>query len=506
MTFVSYNKSSGIIQENIRENMQNRADENAAIFEQKLLQKASEMETLARREGISSMDWSRQEPIAAQEAERLGYERIQISDANGMTRIPGGGEPFSLADKENFKISLGGKTNITAPLFSESDNKLIMIVTTPIYNPEGTKIVGVLGGVITAEQFNQIVQEIELGKAGYAYILSETGKRIADKDIEVVKEGRVDVEAYAEQSGYEEYIKTQKAMIAGEKGINSYCYEGTDYIAAYCPIGNTGWSIALAVPEQETLKDVSALKNFMLTLAVVFVLLSVIVSMFIARTIKKPLVKIETFAGELSKGNMNYQIQEKRRDEFGQTCDALNLAQENTRNLIKNILGHSQGLSAAGEELTATTEEIMSRLETIDEAAGNVVVGCEENKDSVQTVKSFVERMQENADLLNEKAKLQSQKAGEFKNRALGVQETARGAIENSREVCSEQRKKLMEAIEAGKVVEEVKIMADGIGEISGQINLLALNASIEAARAQESSITMIPSMYTKCLENRLKW
>ena len=45
----------------------------------------------------------------------------------------------------------------------------------------------------------------------------------------------------------------------------------------------------------------------------------------------------------------------------------------------------------------------------------------------------------------------------------------------------------MSEAIEAGKVVEEVRMMADGIGEISEQINLLSLNASIEAARAGEA-------------------
>nr|WP_254306745.1 methyl-accepting chemotaxis protein [Clostridium sp. 001] len=43
-----------------------------------------------------------------------------------------------------------------------------------------------------------------------------------------------------------------------------------------------------------------------------------------------------------------------------------------------------------------------------------------------------------------------------------------------------------MKAIEAGKVVDKVKVMADSIGDIAEQTNLLALNAAIEAASAGE--------------------
>lgn len=44
----------------------------------------------------------------------------------------------------------------------------------------------------------------------------------------------------------------------------------------------------------------------------------------------------------------------------------------------------------------------------------------------------------------------------------------------------------ILKAIEEGKIVRDVKVMADSIGEIASQTNLLALNAAIEAARAGE--------------------
>ena len=45
---------------------------------------------------------------------------------------------------------------------------------------------------------------------------------------------------------------------------------------------------------------------------------------------------------------------------------------------------------------------------------------------------------------------------------------------------------KVSQAIEDGKIVKNVKVMSDTIGAIAAQTNLLALNATIEAARAGE--------------------
>uniref|UniRef100_UPI0003757915 methyl-accepting chemotaxis protein n=1 Tax=Clostridium tyrobutyricum TaxID=1519 RepID=UPI0003757915 len=56
----------------------------------------------------------------------------------------------------------------------------------------------------------------------------------------------------------------------------------------------------------------------------------------------------------------------------------------------------------------------------------------------------------------------------------------------NAQKIYKDKREKILEAIEAGKVVENIKEMAHTIAGIAEQTNLLALNAAIEAARAGE--------------------
>lgn len=484
LTIISYQKSSTVLKASINENLTNSVNDNAALFSKELSQRRSEMETLGRREGITGMDWSIQEPILVSEAKRLGYERIQVSSPDGTTRVSGQ-EPFSLADKDNFKVALAGTTNITPPLFSESDNKLIIIITTPIIGSDGN-ILGVLGGVITAEQLNAIVQNVEVGVGSYAYIIDGTGVRIADRDLSVVEEKRNDIERYGNEPGYEQYVAVQKAMIAGESGYSEYQYEDTDYFVAYGPIEGTEWSFAVNLPKTEGLKNINSLRDYMISVTLLFLAIGIVVSITIARYIRLPLKKMKIFAQNLAEGNLSDRIIVKRQDEFGQTSEALNTAKDNMNKLISGIIDQSQELSAVGEELTATTEEITSRFGAINNSTVEVVSDSKNNMSSIEEVMLAVKEITNHMNQLNEQASKQSDSSKEFKNRALDAQQTAQNAIQSSRIIYKTEQQKILEAIEAGKVVHEIKSMAEDIGAISSQTNLLALNASIEAARAGE--------------------
>ena len=79
-----------------------------------------------------------------------------------------------------------------------------------------------------------------------------------------------------------------------------------------------------------------------------------------------------------------------------------------------------------------------------------------------------------------------SSNASQIKEKAKVVRREANKALENSKSIYETKEKEILIAIEDGKVVNEIKVMADGIAAIASQTNLLALNAAIEAARAGE--------------------
>ena len=74
----------------------------------------------------------------------------------------------------------------------------------------------------------------------------------------------------------------------------------------------------------------------------------------------------------------------------------------------------------------------------------------------------------------------------EILHRAYQAREEVTKSFESAKVFMNTIKDKVASAIEAGKVVKDVKVMSETIGAIAAQTNLLALNAAIEAARAGE--------------------
>ena len=228
------------------------------------------------------------------------------------------------------------------------------------------------------------------------------------------------------------------------------------------------------------------LRSKMHVLTAVFGVLSLGVSYWIVSNIRKPLREILNFAVALEKGDLTYRTNFKRGDEMGYVCENLNAAGEKIGNMMQNIVKCAKDVTAAGDKLYVNTDEIASRMQIMNESAEEVLIGNEENQYNINNISDTMKRVDDSMHELAEYARLQNQNADRCKQKALKAQKSARAAIEESRKICDVQRGKMERSIEAAKVVDQIREMADVIAGISDQTNLLALNASIEAARAGE--------------------
>ena len=111
------------------------------------------------------------------------------------------------------------------------------------------------------------------------------------------------------------------------------------------------------------------------------------------------------------------------------------------------------------EQLSAVSEEVNSATNEIGETVSRLNSKAEDDSNTAENIRK---------------------KAGEVKNQG-------EKAAFNAKNIYSEKINNVSKAIEQGKVVNEIKVMADVISDVSEQTNLLALNAAIEAARAGEA-------------------
>jgi len=231
----------------------------------------------------------------------------------------------------------------------------------------------------------------------------------------------------------------------------------------------------------------SKFSNYMLLDIVLGISIAILLGIGVSLFISKNLKKVVEYAKFLEEGNLTQEIKIDSKDEIGDLARALNNANDNVRNLISKIIDGSNEISSFGQELSATTQEVSSKVEEINNSTEQISKGAQDLSAITEEVSASSQEIGATTNELASRASRAADSVGEIKKRSLEIKKKAEDNIKQGNLIYEEKKNDIIKAIEEGQVVQEVKIMADSIGEIASQTNLLALNAAIEAARAGEN-------------------
>jgi len=281
----------------------------------------------------------------------------------------------------------------------------------------------------------------------------------------------------------------QKIKANQNKTVDSYITTTgikNEAMILYSVLSN-GWVYVLNIPTSAILGDIKVLKNVAIILTIIFMIIAVLIGIFIAFSISKPIDYLRKKMKLVEQGDLTVQSKYVGKHEIGQLSQSFNHMTANMRNLLEEVGTVVAHVSANSSELNIISEISVASSKEVMQAVESVAYGATEQAKDAENASLVIRNLVNQFNATEEhfsyvvKATNSTKDASES---AKGTLDTLNLTTKDATKLSRKIEKDMSELVRSFEEISSIVGMIDGISE---QTNLLALNAAIEAARAGES-------------------
>jgi two-component system, sensor histidine kinase and response regulator len=265
------------------------------------------------------------------------------------------GRPWYIAARD------AGHTVWVDTYVDANTGKLVTTCATPLYAPDHT-FIGAVGFDLLLDTIQQDLLQLDMGPAGYAFLINDQGKVLVRPDLKV---GQL---AWNQPFTGENLLRTSdlklhavvERMTHGQQGVERLFYQGGNVYLAYAPIENAGWSVGMVIPEKDITQpaeDVGTaietgqerLRTQVIGLLGLSVLAVLALGTLLSLLLTRPLLHLQAGARRLAAGDLNQHLSRDSNDEIGDLVSAFNLMADALREKVAELEANLRQLATLNE-------------------------------------------------------------------------------------------------------------------------------------------------------------
>ncbi|MDF2802193.1 MAG: methyl-accepting chemotaxis protein [Anaerocolumna sp.] len=346
--------------------------------------------------------------------------------------------------------------------------------------------IGVIAVTVQVSQLSDILSNISVGDntTGYAYLLDSKGNVVyhPDKTLIGTALGIDPITTLVKQINSNSYSDTNTI---------SYTFNGEQIYAGYHIDTNNHWILVLAANESAVLSSLNNVTTNSLFITLILMFVLSVLSYLFAGTITGPIRKLTKYIQKTSNldftNDTTFSSLSKSNDETGEMTVAIEKMRSVILSMLLKIGEASENILASSEDLSSISKAVSDFASDNSATAEELSASMEETASSTDLICVSINNIGTHAKEIYEKATNGMELTSKLTTQTNNLTSVTTKASEYTRNTYVQVKEKSTLAISKANAVDKINAMTDIIKEIATQTSLLALNASIEAARAGDA-------------------